>query len=94
LSKPWHFEKVIGTQIWVKLNSSLEKYGCTDGKYKPAKSITEDLVGIDNGNLKFMLSGQEIVIPMAEISSAKVSFNFDKKKEKPGHKKDHKKAKN
>lgn len=95
LRKTWHFEKAIGQKIWVKLNQSLEKFGCTDGKYKPAKSITEDLIGLENDNLKFMLNGQELLIPLSEVEKAKIAFSFNDNKndKKPGHKNGNKKAK-
>ncbi len=91
----WHFEKVIGQKITLKTEKSLENYGCEDDRYKNSKSITDDLVAVDNGMVVVKVGDSQVKLPLAEIEKAKVAFVFnDKGNDKnPKNKQKNKKAK-
>ncbi len=92
LRKAWHFEKAVGQKLWMKLDKPLENFNCQDAKIKSAKTLTENLSAVENESLKFIVTGQEIWIPIGAIINAKVVFSFENKNDKkPQNKKGFKK---
>jgi ribosome maturation factor RimP len=89
LKKKWHFEKAVGQTVWIKLGKALENFGCQDGKYKPAKTITESLKLVESDVLCLQLGTDEIRIPLADVEKAKIIYSF---KESTNDKKPNKKA--
>lgn len=92
LKKPWHFEKVIGKKIWIKMKSSLEQLGVADKKWKTAKQLELVLDQVADQKLQFILDFQgqptEVQIPLAMVEKAKLTFEMtknEKNKHVPGH---------
>jgi ribosome maturation factor RimP len=82
LKRPWHFEKVIGKKIWVKLKSSLDQFGVEDKKWKSAKTVEQTLHKVSGNQIGFFLDfaglATEVLIPMTAVEKAKVTFEMIK----------------
>ncbi|MBC7419522.1 MAG: ribosome maturation factor RimP [Bdellovibrio sp.] len=75
LKKPWHFEKVIGKKIYVKLAKSLGSMGLTEEKGMIAmKQFDDVLAGVEGETLVFNLRGETIKLPLSQIEKAKLVF--------------------
>ena len=66
LSRPWHFEKVIGEEIDIKLFAPI------DG----TKEITGILKAYSDGNITVETNDKEIIIEKGKASSVKLAFKF------------------
>ena len=66
LSRPWHFEKVIGEEIDIKLFAPI------DG----TKEITGILKAYSDGNITVETNDKEIIIEKGKAASVKLAFNF------------------
>lgn len=86
LKKTWHYEKVQGKKIWVKLNQALEAFGCQHKKLKSAKQISEVLQAVTPEGVQFKIEEENISVPFSAIEKAKLVFE-EKVKEKPTGKK-------
>ncbi len=66
LSRPWHFEKVIGQEIDIKLFAPI------DGK----KEISGVLKAYSDGDITIEANDKEIIIEKGKAASVKLAFNF------------------
>lgn len=82
LRKPWHFEKVVGKKIWVRVRGALETLGVTDKKWKNAKQVESTLSAADADGITFQEKEGDIRIPFAAIEKAKVVFEMKPKGQK------------
>lgn len=78
LSKPWHFEQVVGKKIYVKTHKPLEAAGVEDKKWRNAKTIEEVLAAADGDGLTFKVKELEFKIPYQMIDKAKLVFVMPK----------------
>lgn len=86
LQKPWHFQKVVGKKIWVKLASPLEKFGVSEAKYKITKQFDHLLSGADDQGITFEFdlaadsnkeaATQTVKIPFDQVEKAKLVFEM------------------
>ncbi len=88
LRQVWHFGRVIGSQVWVKTDQSMEALGVELVRIKSAKQLTAPLKAVrDDKFLVFELDEQEVVIPVEAVERAKVIYVFENEnKLKPGQK--------
>ena len=82
LSKPWHFQKVVGKKVYIKTAKALESMGVTDKKWKAAKTVEEVLESADDLGVRFMVKDVEIKIPYGMIDKAKLVFEINKGQKK------------
>lgn len=82
LSKPWHFQKVVGKKVYIKTTKSLESMGVSDKKWKAAKTVEEVLESADDSGVRFMVKDVEIKIPYGMIDKAKLVFEINKGQKK------------
>lgn len=66
LTRDWHFEKVMGEEIEIKLFAPL------DGK----KEITGVLTGYSDGNVTVVENDKEITIEKSKAASIRLAFKF------------------
>lgn len=66
LSRPWHFEKVMGEEIEMKLFAPLEG----------SKELSGILKGYDDGIITMDLNGKEIRIEKSKAASVRLAFKF------------------
>ena len=66
LTRDWHFEKVMGEEVDIKLFAPLE------GK----KEISGILKGYDNGAITIDFNGKEITIEKGKAASVRLAFKF------------------
>lgn len=76
LKKAWHFEKVIGKNIWIKTQNAFETFGITHPMHLKAKQVEAQLTAFSDGVLTLETSQTELKIPLAEIEKAKVLFEM------------------
>lgn len=86
LKQVWHFEKVIGKEIWLKLSRSLDSAGVENKKIKNAKQVTELLEAVvqepavDGGAsrvfLQLSVEGESVKVPLSLVEKAKLVFDF------------------
>ncbi len=81
LKKDWHYEQVVGKKIWLKLDKSLENFGCESAALKNAKQISEVLIAVEPQGLKVKVEAQELSIPFTAIEKAKTVFDFKEGKQ-------------
>lgn len=94
LKQPWHFSKVVGKKIQLRLAQSLSNFGTVPASVANAKQIQETLSGIDANGIEILISEQKVNIPFGEIEKAKLVFEMNPKGEKRGsHKAGQKKKK-
>lgn len=92
LKRLWHFEKVVGKKIWVRLKSALETLGVDDKKWKTAKTLELPLNEVKDQQLSFTLDFQgepkEVLVPLEAVEKAKLTFEIiknDKNKNSHGN---------
>lgn len=66
LSRPWHFEKVLGEEIEIKLFAPL------DG----SKELCGVLKGYEDGIITLDMNGKEITIEKSKAASVRLAFKF------------------
>ncbi len=66
LTRPWHFEKVMGQEIDIKLFAPI------DG----SKEISGVLKAYSEGNITIEANDKEIIIEKGKAASVKLAFNF------------------
>ncbi len=66
LTRPWHFEKVIGQEIDIKLFAPI------DG----SKEISGILKTYSDGDITVIANDKEIIIEKGKAASVKLAFNF------------------
>jgi len=77
LKYQWHFEKVKGKKVWLKLKNPLSQFGVQDKGLLNAKKIEEILLDINEREVVLSIKEQEIKIPRAEIEEANLVFDFN-----------------
>ena len=86
LTKRWHFEKVVGQKVYVKLLQSLGTLGVTEKSIMAMKQFEEPLKAVDGDSLVFDIRTFEVKVPLAKIEKSKLVFemktNSIKKKKK------------
>ncbi len=86
LTKRWHFEKVVGQKIYVKLAQSLGSLGVTEKSILAMKQFEEPLKAIEGDELIFDIRSTLVKVPLAKIEKSKLVFemktNSIKKKKK------------
>ena len=90
LKRLWHFEKVVGKKVWVRLKSALDTLGVDDKKWKTAKTLELTLDEVKDQALGFTLDFQggptQVWIPHAAVEKAKLTFEIVKnEKNKNSH---------
>jgi len=76
LTKPWHFEKVIGKKIYIKLTSSLSTLGVTEKGIASMKQFDEVLAAVEGDQLVFDIRGVNVKIPFSKIEKSKLVFEM------------------
>lgn len=66
LSRPWHYEKVIGEDVTVKLFAPIDS----------KKELTGVLVSCDEDSFVINADGKEITIEKTKAAQTRLSFNF------------------
>ncbi len=86
LTKRWHFEKVIGQKIYVKLAQSLGTLGVVEKSIMAMKQFEEPLKAVEGDDLLFEIRTILVKVPMNKIEKSKLVFemktNSSKKKNK------------
>ncbi len=91
LRKPWHFERVVGKKIQLRLSEPLESFGIQNKKFSAMKAVTEVLVSSDDNGIVLAFEDEMAKIPFSALEKAKVFFELEPKGEKKGEKKKSKK---
>lgn len=93
LRQPWHFEKVIGKKIWLKLFKPLAEFGVELATLSNAKKFETILDGFVDNKIQIKVAEQLIQIPLVEVEKAQLVFSFEaeevKKNLKPKGSKKH-----
>lgn len=76
LKKPWHFQKVVGKKINIRLKQALSAFGGTEPGLASAKQLYEELSFADESGIKLKIKKEEINIPYSAIDKAKLYFEF------------------
>lgn len=66
LSKPWHYEKVMGEEIDIKLFAPIEG----------SKEITAVLKGYEDGKITVEYNGKELEIEEKQAANVRLTFKF------------------
>lgn len=66
LTKDWHFEKVLGQDVDIKLFSAIEG----------TKELSGKLVSYDGNNITVIFGEKEITIDKNKAASVRLAFNF------------------
>ncbi len=86
LTKRWHFEKVVGQKIYVKLAQSLGTLGVVEKSIMAMKQFEDVLSAVDGDDLVFNIRATTVKVPMSKIEKSKLVFemktNSIKKKNK------------
>lgn len=76
LKKSWHFEKVVGKKIYIKLSKSLGTLGVEDKGLQSMKQIEEVLQSVEGDLLNLVIRNVSVKIPMTQIEKAKLVFEY------------------
>lgn len=76
LKKSWHFEKVVGQKIYIKLSKSLGTLGVEDKGLQSMKQIEEVLQSVEGEILNLVIRNVSVKIPMTQIEKAKLVFEY------------------
>ena len=87
LTKPWHFSRVVGKKIQVRLEKALEFYGIQNKKFSAMKQVREMLASADDEGIVFRLDEEVAKIPFSAIDQARVVFEMPTKGDKKVEKK-------
>ena len=79
LRKPWHFSRVIGKKIWVRVTEPLSAFGVESAKFKSMKQVSEVLLDANDDFLVFGLEEEKVKIPFSALEKAKVVFELKEK---------------
>lgn len=83
LVKPWHFEKVKGKKIWLKLSEPLASFGVTDPRRSNAKQLDVLLVDTNAEAICFQEGDVSVRVPFEKIEKSKVVFEIDRGESSP-----------
>ena len=76
LNKRWHFEKVVGKKIYIKLVQSLGSLGVSEKSIETMKQFEETLKAVEEDHLVFDIRSTEVKVPIAKIEKSKVVFEM------------------
>ncbi len=76
LRKKWHFEKVIGKKVYIKLGQSLGSLGVDEKSISTMKQFEEVLQGVDSEDLVFDIRSFKAKIPLSKIEKSKLVFEM------------------
>lgn len=79
LKVKWHFEKVVGKKIYIKLTQSLGALGALGVEEKgmlSMKQFEDILQSVEADLLVFSLRGHLVKVPLASVEKAKLVFDF------------------
>lgn len=82
LRKKWHFEKVIGKKVYIKLQQSIGSLGNTESLQSGEKTIStmkqfeEVLQAVEADDLVFKIRTHDVKIPIAKIEKSKLVFEM------------------
>lgn len=77
LRLPWHFEKVIGKKIWLRLFKQLSELGLKAQAMSNAKKFEAPLVACSDGSIQVQIGEEVVTIPFSEVDKAQLVFVFD-----------------
>lgn len=93
LVQPWHFQRVVGKKVWLKLKETLASFGVTDPHRSGAKQVEVVLLTANELQLEFDENDVRVQIPYGKVEKAKLVFEMSRPES--GAKKGHpKKGKN
>ncbi len=76
LRKKWHFEKVIGKKIYVKLAQSLGSLGVEEKSIATTKQFEDVLQAVESDDLVFEIRTFKVKVPMNKIERSKLVFEM------------------
>ena len=76
LRKKWHFEKVIGKKVYIKLEQSLGHLGVEEKTISAMKQFEDILQAVDADDLVFNIRSFEVKIPVVKIEKSKLVFEM------------------
>ena len=76
LTKKWHFEKVVGKKIYIKLESSLSTLGVEEKSIATMKQFEEILQAVDSNDLIFDIRSFKVKVPIDKIEKSKLVFEM------------------
>ncbi|MBC7741291.1 MAG: ribosome maturation factor RimP [Bdellovibrionaceae bacterium] len=77
LKKPWHFEKVVGKKVSIKLAKALGSItGIEDKGLISMKQFEDVLLGVEDDSLLFEIRKNKAKIPLSQIEKAKLVFEY------------------
>lgn len=78
LREKWHFEAVIGEQVFVRCRKTLGQWNPeVDEATAKRRKLQGKLVSVEDGNIEVELKQQKLVIPLGEIQKARLVYDFD-----------------
>ena len=81
LKKLWHFEKVIGQKVWMKLGQSIEQLGIVANEInKNSKQLSGFIEAVIEEEIQIRFELEKIKIPIRAIEKAKLVFDFNESK--------------
>lgn len=79
LKKDWHFQKVVGQKIHIKLNQTFGDLGLDDKRWQKCKQTDVLLKNFEGNALSVELqNGVEVQLPLDTVEKAKVIFEVQK----------------
>ena len=77
LKRLWHFEKVVGKKVYVKLAKALGSItGIEDKGLIAMKQFEDVLQGVEDDSLLFEIRSNKVKIPLAQVEKAKLVFEY------------------
>ena len=76
LRKKWHFEKVIGKKVYIKLEQSLGHLGVEEKTIAATKQFEDVLQAVDGDDLVFKLRSFDVKVPLVKIEKSKLVFEM------------------
>lgn len=76
LKKKWHFEKVAGKKIYVRLAKSLGTLGVEDKGLLSMKQFEEVLQSVEGDELSFVIRNVPVKVPLAAVEKSKLVFEY------------------
>ncbi len=76
LRKKWHFEKVIGKKVYIKLEQSLGHLGVEEKTISAMKQFEDILQDVESDDLVFKIRSFNVKVPLAKIEKSKLVFEM------------------
>ncbi len=88
LSRAWHFAKVVGKTIWLRMNQSLGDISPEQrtalGSLTTAKKFEAEVLSADDNNVSIRLNANDLVIPFSVIEKAQLVIDIPKPQKPKG----------